>query len=584
MSKPFKRKKPVEWKDTCPEYTTKRDFTLFVRNRYSFFGCKSSSKWRAALNFAANFAAPNRICLLYVFGMPRGGIRALKKAVTSFPHYVICAVYSNIPDDVFEALDNFSEFCKHLKASGNINSNKNLSAGYLEETQKVYKCVFEHKIPRDNGFYLQRKSDRRIIKKYYKTLLKIAEAQEKPAICVSNFTERNEIIPEENTLIEIARKLFPFGVESDTVDENTVKITSAKKYISKAIEGDFFQLGITLQKEQEQLTLFDDFTKGATELVEHAKRFCSEKIRCSGYFYLEQIWSNIEEAPFGTYNCRWYLYLFSIIMREYFTDNYRWQIGITSVSGADIDPACILNRQNQYIIYVEDESSVELAKLVSRLFDVPKERPYCKYSAHEHLNEALMEAKQWCYANVQTPLAWVDNRFYELLTAHNCEWCKRGAADKFVRWLNDGFDDLYRNIRTVDNAFDNSIIPKYGEQRVARWRKYSYVKDSAVGWLHRAEDFEERVVHYMEKCVTCRECGRVIKNDNFPGDFEQIFSETGEELQLTPKDIIGANKKFIGRYQEEFYCLTCLCDILDCTAEQLYKKIHFFKEQGCTLF
>lgn len=599
MSNHPKRKKPVEWRDTCPEYTAKREFTLFVRNRYSFFGCPSPGKWRAALNFAANFAEPNRICFLYIFGTPRGGIPALEKAVANFPHHIVCAVYTDISDNFFKTIDNFNDLYKTLKNYG-IDADKNVRTEYFNETKRIYKCVFEHKIPRDNSFYLRRRSDRIIIKKYHKALSRVAEAQESPAVCISNFTDRNRIIPDENGLNDIARELFFLGVESDTADENTVKITSTQKYICKAMDGDFFQLGITLQQEQEQLTLFDSFTKGATELVEHGKKYCREKIRSTGYFYLEEIWSIIEAPPFGAYDCRWYLYLFSIIMREYFSDDYRWLIRIVSVSGADIDPAKILTAQNQlriaarsnpslmarnpYIIYVEDESSVELAKLLSLLFDIPEERPHYKYSAHKHLSEAISAARQWCDNNTQTPLAWVDNRFYELLTAHEYEWCRRGAADRFAEWIRSDFDNLYRRIRTIDKDFDDSIIPEYGERHVALWRKCYYVKGSAVGWLHRTEDFEERMVHYMKKCVVCRECGRIIKNDNFPGAYEQVLSENGEELIFSPKDIIGANKKLLGRYQEEFFCLTCLCDVLDCTAEQLHEKIHFFKEQGCTLF
>ncbi len=97
------------------------------------------------------------------------------------------------------------------------------------------------------------------------------------------------------------------------------------------------------------------------------------------------------------------------------------------------------------------------------------------------------------------------------------------------------------------------------------------------------EFFIEGVESYM-KCVTCRECGRVIQRERPSELVEQEFTECGEELEFTAKDIIGANKKFLGRYQEEFFCLKCLCEVLDCTPEALHGKIEAFKEQGCTLF
>lgn len=578
------KRKLVEWRETRPEFTKKRALTLFVRNRYVFFGCASPRKWRAALNFAAEFAEESRICLLYVFGTPRGGISALAKAAASFPGHIVCAVYPDLDGDL-AAIDEYFALCKKLKKEGFVDADNNETAVYSEMREKTYRLVSEHKIPRDNLLYLQLKRERRVIKRYRQALADIAKVQEKPAACVSNFAKRATIVPDEKTLTELARDLFPFGVEADTDDEKAVKITGAKKYINKAIEGDFSQLGIALHGEIEQYSLFDDFTRGATELVEYAKEFCRERLRDKGYFYLAELWSVLEMPPFGAYDCNWYLYLFAVITREFFTEEYRWLLNIVSVSGNDHDPVFALTkRYSTFVIYIEDESSVKLARLVSRLFDIPENLPYYKYSPHKHLDVAINKARSWC-ENVQTPLSWIDDRFRELFTAHESEWCRRGAADKFVTWLEADFDDLYQRIRTIDTDFDNSIIPKYGKKRVKLWRSHYYVKGGAVSWLHSAKHFTERLVNYMEKSVSCRECGRIISDDKLPGGYDkQVITETGEELYFTPKDIIGLNKKFLGRYQNEYFCLDCLCEVLDVTPERLYEKIHFFKEAGCTLF
>lgn len=50
------------------------------------------------------------------------------------------------------------------------------------------------------------------------------------------------------------------------------------------------------------------------------------------------------------------------------------------------------------------------------------------------------------------------------------------------------------------------------------------------------------------------------------------------------KDEIGLTKKLIGIDSQEFYCLDCLADYLEVTAEELIAKIEEFKEEGCTLF
>lgn len=50
------------------------------------------------------------------------------------------------------------------------------------------------------------------------------------------------------------------------------------------------------------------------------------------------------------------------------------------------------------------------------------------------------------------------------------------------------------------------------------------------------------------------------------------------------RDWIALNKKLISLELNEFICISCLADDLDCEVEDLEIKIEEFKEQGCTLF
>ncbi len=50
------------------------------------------------------------------------------------------------------------------------------------------------------------------------------------------------------------------------------------------------------------------------------------------------------------------------------------------------------------------------------------------------------------------------------------------------------------------------------------------------------------------------------------------------------RDEIGINKKLLGEQVENFYCLDCLADYLECTVDELLEKIEEFKEEGCKLF
>lgn len=50
------------------------------------------------------------------------------------------------------------------------------------------------------------------------------------------------------------------------------------------------------------------------------------------------------------------------------------------------------------------------------------------------------------------------------------------------------------------------------------------------------------------------------------------------------KNTIGINKKLLGKEIENFYCMDCLADYLECTVDDLNDKIEEFKDERCTLF
>ena len=50
------------------------------------------------------------------------------------------------------------------------------------------------------------------------------------------------------------------------------------------------------------------------------------------------------------------------------------------------------------------------------------------------------------------------------------------------------------------------------------------------------------------------------------------------------KNTVGINKKLLGEDIENFYCMDCLAEYLECTVQELLEKIEEFKEEGCKLF
>ena len=50
------------------------------------------------------------------------------------------------------------------------------------------------------------------------------------------------------------------------------------------------------------------------------------------------------------------------------------------------------------------------------------------------------------------------------------------------------------------------------------------------------------------------------------------------------KDTVGINKKLLGEQIQNFYCMDCLDEYLECMVEELLDKIEEFKAEGCKLF
>lgn len=50
------------------------------------------------------------------------------------------------------------------------------------------------------------------------------------------------------------------------------------------------------------------------------------------------------------------------------------------------------------------------------------------------------------------------------------------------------------------------------------------------------------------------------------------------------KDVVGINKKLLGKNIKTIYCMECLAEYLGTTTQDLTDKIEEFKEEGCILF
>ena len=62
---------------------------------------------------------------------------------------------------------------------------------------------------------------------------------------------------------------------------------------------------------------------------------------------------------------------------------------------------------------------------------------------------------------------------------------------------------------------------------------------------------------------------------------KKICTECSKALK---KDDVALSQKMLGHEINDFYCIECLAEYLECDRGDLEVKIQEFKEQGCTLF
>ena len=227
------------------------------------------------------------------------------------------------------------------------------------------------------------------------------------------------------------------------------------------------------------------------------------------------------------------------------------------------------------IVYFETEKQKEMRLALKKIF--PSERQPYDRNLDLH-GEIVQTAMTYVTENINTPLACADRRWGELFRADAAAWCDRNFAEQYHAFLTD-IPARRREVETIDHFFDGA----YDAQKLRLFYRFYHVEGGAVGWLHSAEDFEKRLEDFMAASL-CRECGRPFNAFDKAGTVEVAQADDLSILRFTEKEIIGLNKKLLGRYQEQFFCVRCLCEVLDTTPERLKEKEEAFKMQGCTLF
>lgn len=568
------KSKHVEWRDTQLDYCVDYGYSLFVRNRCVFF-YSEAKRWIKTLNFAANFMKPSNICIVFLYGEGKWREETFRKRLGEIKGNLIILHFDTIQNAWLSELADYKAWERKKRSNGYLQDGK-LAKSYYAQREQIESAVHSGILPETDGLYLEFQKDRAVVESHDRTLELIRQAQFGDARCYSTFLPESTMQASNEALTEAIIQRFPYGVEADTRDVNCVKIAKVNSYIRSGLQHTP-EMQIRIMGDEVQLSLFDDSTRGATAMIDRLRSYCADAIESKGRFYLAEAWSVIEGEPFGAYECNWYMYLFAYALSDYFAEGYHVLSGYIPSPSERVEAREWIRHKYGCIFKLTDTQR-RLAKVIKELFEGRDT---------DYVSDALSDAREWCHEYAQTPLAFVDERFGDLLDFNPDRWTKKGEAEKFLPWLESNFDVLYAKIRSVNEDYNKFLAAEeYDPNRIRLFRKYSYVKGGAVGWLHSNQMMKESVERYMKHEHVCRECGRPIeKHTAYVLSNESTSTRLRhDELEFTVKETIGLNKKLLGRYQTEYFCIPCLCEAIDTNEERLYEKMTAFREQGCELF
>lgn len=576
-------KKPPVWKDTDKyPFSIQYSYPLAIRNRCLFFWATTLKGWKSVINLADRLKEPNRICVVYLFGTAKQEIvfRHINK-INNPKVVVLWACY--IEPEQIECVMNGADTIELIVKKWGLIDLKGVE---IDERNPYEGNSIEDSL---NEIHVKQIT---AIKDGRKALSEIQEQiMENGYINLSENCKAVSADAEKHImdLFGIIQKIYPCGIEADTKQEYAYKLLHFEKWCTNGIDGktsDLQKLGVNYDDYSQpvQLSLFDNTSWGIVEFVKEFRNVCDMEISRNGFVDLTMVFKRMQEPPFGMYQCNYYGLCIGIALQKYKAGYYvsgnlttsKSENVIWSVNAKYIFDGFGMKRANPVYIYTQSKNQIKLAESLYQIFEPKWEvKVMC-------LENVLTVARSWfndnvMYDTVQRTIP----ELYEILSLWEPCVCSN-ITEKYAEWLTEEkVEQIKRDIRNIDRNFLQMLSDKYGAEMSALYAKSQGIKGGAVGWLHSVEMVDERVEKYMKKETVCRECGAIIHSMGYEV-YENGFQ--GNHARLTKQNIIGLNKKFLGRYQNEYFCLNCLCEFLDTDEWTLYQKMLNFKEQGCELF
>ncbi len=581
--------KAVEWKDTRFEWCIERTFSLFVRNRCVFFHARGD-KYLKTLNLAKRLCTPNVICVVYIYGdVPRE--ETLRAKVKEAQHQLVVIlvpverfVFADIDaSDELKAQFKKAGFTREIVESDIADCEKAIAAGDIDTTYSYYNTLLD---------------EIETINRGEEAYAIIAEAQRGICRSITNFAGDDAHFGTDHDaeLLALIKARFPYGVENNAPSETGAKILGKKRLVTAAaagIENDFSEQCCG-RLYPEQMSLFDAENAGAVTFVEDVRREIQRLIEAQGCFSIAELIMKFRFPPYGMYDCNYYFYLFALALNCITTEKYAVYDGVASWRfGWKVAPELWLGAQYG-IVKFEDAKTKDMTRALFEIFDE-------QYYDEATFEDGILAMFTWCtgVGDVQEPLAMVSEKWQEFINGSSSHYSASGSKTEPPKLIDRDYRlsyyDWLCNVekrRAEVRQTREAVYALYPEQRekIDLYYRFYTVKGGAA-FMWQRNWMIERLEEYM-KSIVCRECGREIESKMKTGivyEYDEVIpgldgKSKRESYKFTKNDVIGLNKKFLGRQRDEYYCVPCLCEIFDTTVPELWDKMQGFKIQGCTLF
>lgn len=547
------RKNPPVWKDTNKyPFSIQYDYPLAIRNRCLFFWATTLKGWRAVINLADRLTEPNRICVVYLFGTTNQDIVLWHiKKIGNSKVIVLWANY--IEPEQMECVLNGADTISLIIKKWGVADLKNVE---IDERNPYDGNLIEDSLDKFCAEQITTiKDGRKALSEIQNQILENGYI---------NLSENDKLVRADEEshitdLFRIIQNIYPCGVETDTSQEYAYKLLHFEKWCREGIDGKTANLEKLCvhyddYSQPVQLSLFDNTSWGIVEFVKEFQSVCDTEMGRNGFVDLRMVFRHMQDVPYGMYQCNYYGLCVGISLQKY-RKGYYISGNLKTSKSENIDFAISVKyimesfnakRPIPFYIYTQSEKQIHLAENMMKIFE-PKWNvgTVC-------LENVLTVARSWICENILYDTAQrTIPKLFEILSLWEPCVCSN-ITEQYADWLTDEMVDKVKvDLQNVDKHFLDMLTENYGAEMSALYAKSQIVKGGSVGWLHSKEMVDERVENYMKKETVCRECGAIIHSMGC-----EVYENglQGNHARLTKQNIINLNKKFLGRYQNEYFC------------------------------